>query len=312
MAVTVYRSTDSSAPTLSGTVGDLINLLDKCLVTGYGSKSAAGWTKPYTGTNAAVFRQGGGNQFYLDVNDNAPATAKEARVRGYETMSAVSTGTGLFPTVAQVTNGLTIRKSTTADATTRSWILIADDRTFYLGILAADSANVYWLFSFGDFYSTLSGDSYRTLIMGRQLDNSGNDDAVMTMSSSPTGTQTGHYIARNSIGTGTSIAFGKVGEYILGGNSTTFSGTLPYPNPTDGGLYLSPIRIVDTGSSPANAMRGFMRGLYQPLHAISAFTDRDTFSGTGPYAGKTFIVLKAAGFFSSGVYIIETSDWDAN
>ena len=67
MTVRLYRSTDGSAPTLSGTAGDLINLLDKCLVSGYGSSTAAGWTKPYTSTNAAAFRPGLGLQYYINI-----------------------------------------------------------------------------------------------------------------------------------------------------------------------------------------------------------------------------------------------------
>ena len=39
----VYKSTDTSAPVLVGGVSSLINLLDKCLVTGYGSKTAKRW-----------------------------------------------------------------------------------------------------------------------------------------------------------------------------------------------------------------------------------------------------------------------------
>lgn len=39
MAVYLFKSTDSGAPTLSGTAGDLVNLLDKLLVDGYNSKT---------------------------------------------------------------------------------------------------------------------------------------------------------------------------------------------------------------------------------------------------------------------------------
>jgi len=39
MTVRVYRSGDFGAPTLSGTAGDLINVLDACLVNGYGSQT---------------------------------------------------------------------------------------------------------------------------------------------------------------------------------------------------------------------------------------------------------------------------------
>ena len=43
MTVRIYSSSDAGAPVLRGnTPGDLINLLEKCLVTGYGSKAGAG------------------------------------------------------------------------------------------------------------------------------------------------------------------------------------------------------------------------------------------------------------------------------
>jgi len=168
-APTIYKSTDGSAPTLSGTAGDLVNLLDKCLVAGYGAKATAGWTKPYVGTNKASFRQGAGNQFYLRVVDDASGagTGKEAKTVGYETMSDVDNGTGLFPTAVQLATGITVRKSLTADATTRAWILIADDRTFYLFVLTADIGNTYYAFGFGDIFSLLTGDGYKTVIIGR-------------------------------------------------------------------------------------------------------------------------------------------------
>ena len=69
---------------------------------------AAGWTKPFVGTNKAAFKQGtGANDFYVRILDDGSGTggAKEALARGFETMSDVDTGTGDFPTVAQVSFG---------------------------------------------------------------------------------------------------------------------------------------------------------------------------------------------------------------
>ena len=51
MTVRVYRWDDASAPVLTGEVGKLAALLKACLVTGYGSKTAAGWSNPYSATN---------------------------------------------------------------------------------------------------------------------------------------------------------------------------------------------------------------------------------------------------------------------
>lgn len=115
MTMRVYRSSDASAPALRGnTPGDLINVLDKCLVTGYGSLAGAGWTKPFTGTNLAVFRQGAGsNGMYLRVDDTSSAAgSRSARVVGYEVMSDVNNGTPQsFPTAVQYSGGLYVHEA---------------------------------------------------------------------------------------------------------------------------------------------------------------------------------------------------------
>ena len=108
MPVTVYRSTDASAPVLSNANGSLIAVMRACLVDGYGSKAAAGWTAPYTGTNLIAFKEGaGGNNRFLRVFDGGAdtSTSRVIKVRAYENMTAISTGTGLFPTSAQVNGG---------------------------------------------------------------------------------------------------------------------------------------------------------------------------------------------------------------
>src|SRR3990167_8837593 len=96
---TIYSSADASAPVLDGQVGSLNDVLYACLVTGYGAKTGAGWTRTYddAANDTSVYRQGAGCQFYLRVDDGGPgaAGAKEARFWGYETMSDVDTGTGM-------------------------------------------------------------------------------------------------------------------------------------------------------------------------------------------------------------------------
>jgi hypothetical protein len=144
MTVRVYRSTDASAPVLTGQVGSLIALLDAVLVNGYGALSAAGWTKSFSTTNKAAYRQNatGANNtaapMYLYVDDTGPGAgaAREARACGFETMSAITpTGTGQFPTAALSTIGVgtvVIRKSVSADAVARPWTIVANGQTIYL------------------------------------------------------------------------------------------------------------------------------------------------------------------------------------
>ena len=57
MAVTIYRHSDSGAPALPSSssyegAGWYMDVLKACLVTGYGSKAAAGWTMDYEDTTA--------------------------------------------------------------------------------------------------------------------------------------------------------------------------------------------------------------------------------------------------------------------
>src|ERR1700756_3309459 len=123
MTVRLYKSTDASAPTLTGSAGALLTVLDAVLVNGYGSQTAAGWTIAYTGTNKRQYQMGAGGtscQLYIDDTGPGAGGAREARINGFKTGSALGTGTGQFPTTGQMTapsGAVVVRKSATADST---------------------------------------------------------------------------------------------------------------------------------------------------------------------------------------------------
>lgn len=314
---TLYASSDASAPVLTGTAGDLVNLLRKCLVDGYGSKAAAGWTKPYDDGAGyplrAVFRQGAGKQFYLDVDDRGAAgiltgaSGQEAAVRGYEAMTAVATGTNPFPTTAQVAAATANwRKSAAADAVARAWFLIADDRTLILGVLDGDSAGVYKTYYFGDVYSLKTGDSYNAAITARTAVNSTGIGGTIAnaFSASDTAGLAGHYVARPA-----TAAAGAVGLAVLAigtalPTATTFTSAL------DSGLYLARLLLVDQAST--RVLRGWMRGVYAIANP-SGLNDGDTFSGVGDFAGRTFVVVRSPTSGSTvSAIAIETTAWDTS
>lgn len=312
MAFTIYRSGDASAPVLSGTNGALVTVLDAILVNGYGAKAAAGWAKAFSGTNKASYRPGAGNRFYLRVQDDGPGagTAKEARITGYESMTDVDTGLSPFPTAAQGVGSVAMvvaRKSTTADSTARTWIAIADDRTLYFFVLTGDAATTYQAFAFGDFYSLIANDGFRTFIVGRTTENSGTGtvDKLDTMTAGVTSANN-IYVARSYTGVGGSVHMGKHGDSAKAAGSGVLNGVVPYTNPTDGGLYIAQVWIHDPTTSPTGSIRGRFRGLWHFLHPIASVNDADTFSGTGTLAGKTFLIIKQSG--SAGLYVIETSN----
>jgi hypothetical protein len=305
MTVIVYKSTDASAPSLSGTAGALIGVLDAVLVNGYGAKAAAGWAKAYSGTNLAAYRPpAGGNRFYLMCDDSGTTNARGV---GYETMSAISTGTGDFPTAAQFSGGLYWNKSTTVDATARAWVIAATDRLLIMHVSTAGTANATdgTMYVFGDIKSYKSGDAYATIHIAG---NSASPTVSNTASSitSTTAASSGHYAARSYTQLGTSLQFGKHSDAAKAQGTTTAMGSdgLTYPNGPDGGLYLAPLWVHE---SAGPHLRGTIPGLWNPLHN-KPLQHLDTFSGTGLLAGKTFLALK---MYASAEAFLETSDtWD--
>jgi hypothetical protein len=338
--VSLLRSTDTDAPRLSGTAGDLINLFYKCLdstqgynthtlssITRSGSVATAtfaahgyaldgltkvqisgadqseyngihsitnvttntfdftvsgtpasgtgtivacvaplGWTRSFTGTNLAAFRsnEGEGTRLYLRVDDTGTTTA---RLRGYEVMSDVNTGTGTFPTDAQLSGGLWIGKSDAASTSSRPWVLVGDGYEFYFFYAnhSTTYANIYRQFHFGDVCSEMESDPYGCLIYGDIASALAAPELSQTtnlINQTTLAAQAGHYFARVYTQTGTSVAACKVGNYTLGGSSIGYStALLSYPSPANNGLYVSPLFIHDL-----SVVRGQLKGIYQPLH----------------------------------------------
>jgi len=332
MAPTIFRSSDASAPALNGNAGSLVNVLDGCLVSGYGSLTALGWAKSFSATNKAVYRAPAGVRHYLDVDDSGPdatALGRNARCRGYETMSAVATGTGPFPTTAQVTTCVGVVKSTTADATSRPWILIGDDRTFYFfctvaGTTPPNLATNVWNsgFHFGEIYSFLAGDLYRTMlgfasITSTQAASTGIAGLLGPQFMSTT-TAVNANMPRSYTGTGGSVWVASVYNFFMtnaAGTTEGSKGVMAYPNPVDSGLYANAINVAERGNGASAAastnFRGRLRGIYQQAHLTSAFADQDTFTGTGDFAGKTFILINHVATTNSTL-AIETTSWAAS
>ncbi len=318
MAVTVYKSTDASAPVLNGTAGSLVAVLDAILVNGYGAKSAAGWAKEFSGTNKAVYRPPSGTRFRLRVQDDAPRAAPfndgcEARLRGFETMSNVDTGTEAYPTTVNVANGIIMRKSTSGDSTSRAWVCVADARTLYFFAKTGDFTG-YASFMFGDFYSLKTSPTHNSIIIGRVI-----EQIAATPSADPaverldnlaaiTAVATGHYTARPESGQANAINVGKHGNAAH--SAVTLVGLLQYPNPSDAALHLSPVHIHEIQGP---ALRGRLRGFWHFLHPVgSPVNDGDTWSGTGPLSGKTFLAIKPTPN-GLGTFVMETSDtWETN
>src|ERR1044071_9131298 len=272
-SVTVYRSDDASAPVLNANAASINSLLRACLVTGYGSKSAAGWSEPFTTSgNVAVFLMqnvSGCPRRYLRVDDSSANTTPEARIVSYESMSGLSSGTNDMPTAAQVSGGAFIRRSSSSTVTTRPWILIANGLGFVLHIrgsatdftgtvTSADYTTLY-----GVFNSNLSGDLYRNRMVAQVA--TVNVSARGGVATQGLGTAaTGVYVERGYTSTGTAQNIARVS----GRNPQTTLGSSFYnaafPDPLIGGQRLTNVLLGET-TSGRTTERGVEPGIWCPL-----------------------------------------------
>lgn len=262
-----------------------------------------GWTIAFTATNKRSYQQGSGsNAYYLDVDDS---NGGYALVRGYETMSAIATGSGLFPTVAQVPlNTFCWQKD--GSAVDREWIVCGNSKVFHLFIAPTGfvSANGFAIYGFGDPISEVSGDVYQTNILGSTSTtaNANTASGAVVLSAIDTTIAT-RYMPRLATGVGTAIQVGIHGDATKNATVSPGTGSLTYPS-LNGGLYISPL-VIHHNSSP----RAVTPGLYDICHN-KPLTHLDYFSGNGVYAGKRFQAINVrASTGAQGQVALEVSAW---
>lgn len=393
-AVKLFKSTDTGAPTLSGTAGDLIALLDACLINGYNLKSVTsitrsgttatvtvptghglidydvvliaganesayngefhitnvttttfdvtvsgspatpatgtitckkapagnGWTKAFSGTNKAAYKStaSGATGFHLRVDDT---TTTYAAMLGYESMTDIDTGLDAFG------SGRSWWKSSSADATARAWVLVADDRFVQLWTgYSASAPSVYALHTFGDVVSELTADPYACLLSGH---NSTSQPSVNThvgdvLSTDWNSVAQGNvnyvgYLARSANGISKNItAFALAGLGGLGAGTLHKPGeannsparNLPYPSPVNGGVYAFQCALGDNGGQIG--FRGYWPGFfatphYQPIANLGTYN-----SVSSQTAGRKFLALNTGswlGNVSGQAHVDVTGPW---
>lgn len=296
MAYFTARSTDGGAPTLNGTVGSFIAVLDYCLVT------TAGWTKVYSGTNKAAYRFAVGNPL-LQVLDNAAlGDARQVLLRGYESMTDVDTGVNPFPNVTQHTNGLFAHKSSVLDATARGWKFFATDGFFYLvtHTLGATLTGQCYTYCFGEFIKYKPSDTHNFLLSAYTVFASNYLQGGTNGSGVP-----GKFVKRGVDGVTPSVAFNLLANGYIVNSEWGVPAVTPvtYPNPADGGLYISPVELYYNSS-----LMGRVPGLWVPRHSNIAFTVGDTFQATINGSLRTFEFVHSYQDFQLRPLIVETSN----
>lgn len=272
----------------------------------------AGWEKAFSGTNVAAYRplDAGSTRCYLRVDDTGTINS---RVRAFESMTDVSTGTGPTPLDSQLSGGLFWPKSGTSNSTARPWYLVGDERGFYLAV-SPQGTDRYTLLYSGDIASLKSGDAYGYLLTGNQSDQT-------TTSSVPDGccgysgrsARGGAYLVRAHTAIGQAIAAQRLGAHHNGATADVYAGTPgysigTYPNGPNNGLMTGALELHAMG------IRGTLPGLLHPVQDCgNAFATGAIVDGTDDLAGRKLMAIRTAppaGAVVAGtVFIDVTGPW---
>lgn len=282
--------------------------------------AAAGWAKPFTGTNLAAYQSLSveATDCYLRVDDT---NTQNARVWGYQTMSTIDVGTGVFPLESQVPGGDYWTKSGGANSTANRWFIFADDRMIYFARAYRDGAagltKDFQLSAFGDFLPTKSGDPFGCIISGENANVS--SAAVSGVSNywyGQVGASTGLYCPRSYTGLGASIPMGKSFPTLNGHTSPAISGAhaqgTPFPNPTDGGVYVVPHYLFEATSGGSNNVhRGVSPGFYCTPQSIpnDIFNPGDVITGVAGLVGKALKAVTCTNGTRGVVFFDITGPW---
>lgn len=274
MTVRVYRSSDSGAPSITRAAGSLITLLDAVLVNGYGAKSPLGWTKAFSGTNTAMYRQGAGStQRYLYIDDTI---VDYASTRGVANPTSITTITAdAFPDTSRY-----IHKPDTG------WFIVGNEKGFYLFTKRASWGANNGSFWFGDLASV--GGSAD---IGRSTHWATGSTIATTdgPTTDPIGTLS---ISVRCAGLRSGIGFVTDAYPAVMAIATDFAAPCTFAN----AFLFAPVLIYYAagGVHAKKDVRGFMPGLYGFLHNYPEVTlaNGAQITGAGPYTGKTFEVVQ--------------------
>ena len=254
-----------------------------------------GWTKVYSGTNKAVYKPSAveASSALLRVDDTGTTSA---RVRMYESMTDIDTGTNPAPTDDKVNGGFYWWKSNAANSTAMKYTIIGDGRFLYPCMApyqTGATGPVAAVHAFGDLVSYKSGDAYCAVLFGETA-----VTAIHTTgSASIAGANGSVQVMRSHTGIGTSTNAER--KPLVGASSgvSGFDNTLgAFPNPANNGLFLTRM-VVGVTPIASNGVRGLLPGL---LYVSQTGTNGGTFprgtivDGGGEFTGKKMYAVPQA------------------
>jgi hypothetical protein len=310
-----FTQASSGAPTLNGVAGSLITVLDWLYdVSNTNGRKVA--DKVFSGTNKAVYRHLTGQRPYIRIDD---AYGVEARVRLYESMSDVDTGTDEFPLLSTKADTTWIfRKSYEANSNARDWRATVHSRGFLMFVRQALISTAHEMYAIGE---AIRGDGVADStnafsIMRRNTGTTATDGFMQTSRNYFGGvqangaTQMHACLMRNRAGTVKAPLC--CAQAPISANST-WSG-ISYPTIP----YIPAVPVVlnagDGNNETANQAAEY-RGRVPYLYGIftstgdAALAEGSTHTGAG---GATFVLCKSTdtATFAGNAFLMMTSDSD--
>lgn len=172
MTVRLYQSTDGDAPKLSGEPGKLVQVLEACLVNGYGEKAGLGWQidRLADHTKAALRSTdpaGSGCWLYLEDHGDWDEGLRVAKAFGLEPEAWDGFDAADDPKIVGSrfpTDDHWFGKSWSEDTSATPWVIVADERIFYFFFDPAHNWGTGtpggFPHIFGDLVSYVPGDSF--------------------------------------------------------------------------------------------------------------------------------------------------------
>jgi hypothetical protein len=240
-----WRATVPSATVLTWDCGEIADGTAAGTISV--KRAPAGWEKAFSGTNLAAYKSLAieATGCYLRIDDTP---AQFPTVIMYESMTAISTGTGPAP----ATGTLYFAKSTAANSTTRAWRLLTDGRAFYLFVKADGSSWLSALF-FGDIVSYRAIDPFGCVLIAHVAAN------TAQVLHNLDGNTSGAWLSRSYTQSGGAVAAARYShrrcQYVGAGGMAT-------PNAVDNSLCLWQIELWEG----INWARGILPGMYCPVH----------------------------------------------
>ena len=249
-------------------------------------RTPLGWSKPFSGTNKAMFARTDptATAHLLYISD---PLGEDARVFGVESAIDIATWTDKFPTEAQMAGGFYWSKGN-ADTRAKNWMLLGDEFGMYFICEGSGYQNndtwrqIFVPQYFGDINTYRQGDAHHCMISGQRVDGSytGGQPGLTTSQHSwgvapQPGSVSNTVLARAHHGLVKSVGAG----FIHPSGSGLATPNKWYPDVTsNGGIFLKGAFVDEELVSQGHPVRGTMPGFVQPM-----FRGQDVVMTPQPY-----------------------------